>query len=126
MSNFWPEMVALQVGSGATRTTYTTFDFNLTLDAYYCGQKLTFYSMKKKLKNARLTAAEITETGLVLKCGEGFQNLTTFNYNLTLNASYCGGQEGEYLAKRQSNAGSGRDVKFALICLVIVAVTLVL
>lgn len=60
----WPNIVALEVGCGETRTTYTTFDFNLTLDAYYCGQKQTSYSMKKKLENARLTDAEITETGL--------------------------------------------------------------
>lgn len=131
MSNFWPQMIELQVGCGATRTTYTTFDYNLTIDAYYCAQKDTFYSQKDKKKRKLptvLSGATITEEGeLVLQCGEkSNQTYTIFNYNLTLNASYCGGQEGEYLAKRQSNAGSGRDVKFALICLVIVAVTLVL
>ena len=130
MSNFWPQMIELQVGCGATRTTYTTFDYNLTIDAYYCAQKDTFYSQKDKKKRKLptvLSGATITEEGeLVLQCGEkSNQTYTIFNYNLTLNASYCGDQQGEYVISRQSSSASGKDAKFAWICVILFAVYLV-
>ena len=120
-------MIELQVGCGATPTTYTTFDYNLTIDAYYCAQKDTFYSQKDKKKHkipAVLTGATVTEEGeLVLQCGANSnQTYTTFNYNLTLNASYCGGEQGEYVASRQPNSASGKDAKFAWICVILFAV----